>query len=84
MKFGKHTESKFLEGSAAGLGVEEVDNHELEYDPATVNGQVLPLDSIEGNGVDIGREETGKLSKDLLDTDTTRSHGVGPEFDEVG
>jgi len=77
-------EGKFLQGAAAGLGVEPVNNAELEEDPTTVNGEVLPLDGIKSNGVDVGREETGELSKDLLDTDTTGSHGIRPKFDQVG
>lgn len=84
MRARQHTESKFLEGSATGLGVEEVDDAELEENPTTVNGQVSPLDSIESNGVDVGGEETGKLSENLLDTDTTASHRVRPKFDQVG
>ena len=77
-------ESKFLQGAAAGLGVEPVDNAELEEDPTTVDGKVLPLDGIESDGVDVGGEETGELSEDLLNTDTAGSHGIRPKFDQVG
>jgi hypothetical protein len=77
-------ESKFLQGATAGLGVEPVDNAELKANPTTVDGKVLPLDGIESNGVDVGGEETGELSEDLLDTDTTGSHGIWPKFDQVG
>jgi hypothetical protein len=84
MEARQHTECKFLEGSATGLGVEKVDDAELEEDPATVDGQVSPLDGIESNRVDVGGEETGELSEDLLNTDTTASHRVGPEFNQVG
>jgi hypothetical protein len=80
----KRTESKFFEGAAAGLGVEEVDDAELEEDPSTVDGQVSPLDGVESNRVDVCGEESCELAEDLLDTDTSASHRVGPEFDEVG
>lgn len=80
----QHTECKFLEGSATGLGIEKVDDAELEENPTTVNSQVSPLDGIESNGVDVGGEETGELSEDLLDTDTTASHRVGPKLNQVG
>ncbi|KAI6750870.1 hypothetical protein HG530_014320 [Fusarium avenaceum] len=73
---------KFFKGASAGLGVEEVDNNELEENPSTVDGQVAPLDGIEGDRVDVGREEPCELAEDLLDTDAAASHRVGPKFDE--
>lgn len=80
----KRTEGKFFEGASAGLRVEEVDDAELEENPSTVDGQVAPLDGIEGNRVDVGGEESCELAEDLLHTDTAASHRVGPKFDEVG
>ena len=80
----KLTESQFFQGAVAGLGIQEVDDAELEKDPAAVDGEVLPLDGVEGNRVDVGGEETGELAKNLLDTDTTAAVGVGPELDQVG
>jgi hypothetical protein len=77
-------EGKLLESAAAGLGVQEVDDGKLKGDPAAVDGEVAPLDGVEGNRVDVGREETGELAKDLLHTDTTAAVGVGPELDKVG
>jgi len=77
-------ESQLLEGAARSLGVQEVDNEELESDPTTIDSKVLPLDGVEGDGVDVGGEETSKLAEDLLDTDTARSLGIGPKFDKVG
>ena len=78
------TESQLLQGAARSLGVQEEDDHELESDPTTVDSKVLPLDGIEGDGVDVGGEETGELAEDLLDTNTTGSLGVGPKLDKVG
>lgn len=78
------TEGKLLEGAVVGLGVEEGDDAELKSDPATVDGKVLPADGFDGDGVDVVGEETSELSENLLNTDTTRTGGVGPELDEVG
>lgn len=64
------TESKLLQSAAACLGVQEIDDDELKGNPAAVDGEVLPRDGAEGDGVDVGGEEPGKLAKDLLDTDT--------------
>jgi len=77
------TESEFLKSTAASLWVEEVDNAELEEDPAAVDGKVLPPDGCEGNRVDVGGEETGEFAEDLLDADTTAAMGVGPKLDEI-
>lgn len=78
------TESEFLQGSATRLGIQGEDDAKLKDDPATVNGEIAPLDGTEGNRVDICGEEPGELSKDLLNTDTSASLGIGPEFDKVG
>lgn len=67
-----------------GLGVEPVDEAELEEDPATVDGEELPIEGVKGNGVDVGGEEATDLAEDLLDSDTTAALGVGEEFHEVG
>ena len=67
-----------------GLGVHPVDEGELEEDPAAVDGEELPVESIEGERVDVGGEEATELAEDLLDSDTTAALGVGEEFDEVG
>lgn len=66
------------------LGVEGEDEQELKEDPAAVDGEVLPVDGLEGDGVHVGREETGQLSEDLLDTDTHGTLGIGEQLDEVG
>ena len=81
---GKHTESQLFERSAARLGVQEEDGAELEKDPATVDGQVLPLNGRKRNRVDVGREEPRELSKDLLDADAAAAMRVGPQLDEIG
>ena len=78
------TESEFLEGAAACLGVEEEDNEEFKDDPATVDGKELPPDGIKGDRVDVCGEESSELAEDLLDTDTTASLSIGPELDQVG
>lgn len=78
------TEGKLLERAVVGLGVKEEDNDELESDPAAVDGQEAPLDGGDGDRVDVVGEETGKLAEDLLNTDTTRARGIGPELDKVG
>ena len=77
------TESKLLEGAAAGFGVEEEYDAELEEDPGAVNGHELPLDGIEGDRVHVRGEESSELAEDLLHTDTTASLGIGPELDQV-
>ena len=78
------TEGEFLEGAAVGLGVEGVDEDELESDPSAVDGHVLPVDSLESKGVDVGGEEATALAENLLNSDTHGTLGVGEEFDEVG
>lgn len=77
------TECQFFEGAAAGLGVQEIDDAELEEDPAAVDGKVLPRDGGKGDRVDVGREETGQLAEDLLNTDATAAVSVRPELDQV-
>lgn len=78
------TESEFLERAPLGLGVKPVDEAELEADPATVDGEELPVKGVEGEGVNVGGEEATELAKDLLESDTTAALGVGEEFHEVG
>jgi hypothetical protein len=75
------TESQLLKGASVCLRVEEVDEGELEEDPATVDGEELPADGGQGNGVDISGEEAAELSENLLDSDTHGTLGVGEEFD---
>jgi hypothetical protein len=77
------TESKLLERTAVRLGVEQVHDDELESNPAAVDGEVLPVDGIEGDGVDVGGEEAAELAEDLLDTDTHGTLGIGEELDKV-
>jgi len=81
---GKHTECQFLKRSAARLRVEQEDDNQLEEDPTTVDGQVLPLDCVESLRVDVGGEEAGQLSEDLLDADAAAAVRVGPNLGEVG
>lgn len=80
---GIRTEGKLLEGAAAGLGVEKVDDEELKGDPAAVDGEIPPPNGVEGDRVDVGGKEARKLAEDLLDGDTAASLGVGPEFNQV-
>lgn len=79
----RRTECQFFQGTTARLRVQEEDNEELEKDPTAVDGEVLPREGIERNRVDIGGEETGKLAKDLLNTDATAAVGVWPELDQI-
>lgn len=67
-----------------GLGVHPEDEAKLKADPATVDGEELPVEGVEGQGVDVGGEETTELAKDLLESDTTAALGVGEEFHEEG
>lgn len=67
-----------------GLGVEEVDEDELEEDPRAVDGEELPVDGLEGDGVDVAGEEATDLAEDLLNSDTTGALSVWEELDEVG
>jgi len=64
-------------------GVEQPNKQEFKSDPGAVDGQILPVDSSKRQRVDIGGEETTKLAKDLLHTDTPGTLSVGPQFDEV-
>jgi hypothetical protein len=64
--------------------VHEEDEPEFKGDPAAVDGEVLPADGAEGDGVDVVGEEAAELAEDLLNTDTTGALGIGEEFDEVG
>lgn len=79
----KLTESKLFQRTTAGLRIEEEDNAKLEEDPATVNGKVSPGDCAEGDGVDVGGEETSELAKNLLNANTAASLGIRPELDQV-
>lgn len=67
-----------------GLGVHPVDEAKLEADPATVDGEELPVEGVESQGVDVGGEEATELAKDLLESDTTAAFGVGEKFHEEG
>ena len=77
------TESQFFEGSAVGLGIHEVDEAKLEYEPSTVASHVFPSDSSESNGINLGREEATGLTPELLDSDTASSLCEGEELDKV-
>lgn len=77
------TESKLLESTALGLGVEQEDKGEFEEDPSTVDGHVLPVDGSKSDRVDVGGEEATALAENLFDSDTHGPLGVGEEFDEV-
>jgi hypothetical protein len=77
-------EGEFLESAVVGLGVHEVDEGELEEDPAAVDGHEFPAYGVQGYGVDVVVEESSDLAEDLFDSDTTCALRVGPEFDEVG
>jgi hypothetical protein len=77
-------EGKLLERTVVRLGVEHVDGEELEGDPSAVDGQELPVDGVESEGVDVGGEETTEFAEDLLDSDTHGTLGVGEDFDKVG
>jgi hypothetical protein len=77
------TESEFFQSATVSFGVVEILEEELEEDPATVNGKELPADFIHGDGIDKVGEETTSLAEDLLDTNTTCSHSIGEQFDEV-
>ena len=78
------TESKFLERTPVGLGIEQIDEDELKEDPPAVDGEELPVDGLEGDGVDVAGEEATDLAEDLLNSDTTGALGVWEELDEVG
>ena len=67
-----------------GLGVKQEHDDELEGDPATVDGHVLPTDSVQGIRVDVIGEEEPAFSKHLLDTDTAVSLSIRPEFKQIG
>lgn len=63
--------------------VHKVDQDELKGDPTTVDGHVLPVNGIQGDGVHVGGEESSTLAKDLLDTDTTAADSVREKLDKV-
>lgn len=77
-------ERQLLQRTSRRLRVHEVDEAELEENPAAVDGEVFPADGSQGNGVHVVGEETANLAKDLLDADAAGTDGVGEEFDEVG
>lgn len=74
-------ERQFLQRSARRLGVHEVDENELEGDPAAVDGEVFPVDCAESYGVHVIGEESADFTEDLLDSYAAGSLGVGEEFD---
>lgn len=80
---GRLTEGELLEGAVARLRVEGEDDEELKGDPGAVDGEVPPLDGVEGDGVDVVGEEATHLAEELLDTDAAAPLGVRPELDEV-
>jgi hypothetical protein len=78
------TESQFLKSTSGSFWVKEVDEHEFESDPTTVDGKELPIDGSQGDRIDVLGEESSDFAKDLFDSDTTGSLSVREEFDEVG
>ena len=80
----KLTESQLLEGAVVRLRVEKVDSEELESDPTAINGEELPVNSLEGERVDVGREEATGLAENLLDSDTHGTLSVREDLDEEG
>lgn len=77
------TESQFLECSVVRLRVHEVNEQKLKCDPTTVDGKVPPPDTVNGDGVDVYREESGQFSEHLLDADTHSSLRVREKLNEV-
>ena len=65
------------------LRVEEVDENDLDGDPATVNGQILPGDGFQSDWVYVCREEPSTAPEELLDGDTASSFGEGKELNQI-
>lgn len=77
------TESQFLQSSALSLRVEEVDEQDLKGNPTAVYCEEFPVNSVEGNWVNVVREEGTDLSPHLLDTNTTASNVVREQLNEI-
>lgn len=77
-------ECQLFQSTTGSLRVHEVDEAQLEEDPAAVDGEVLPVDGLERDRVDVVGEEAADLAENLLDAYAARAHVVGEEFDEVG
>jgi len=77
------TEGELLEGAAKGLGEEEVDEDDLEREPAAVRDEVSPADIVETDGVDKGGEEAGQAAKELEGGDSVGALGEGPHLNHV-
>jgi len=64
------------------LGIHEEYEEPFECNPATVNSHEFPADCLQGNGIDIVREEKTNLAPNLLDTDTAGSDVIWEELDK--
>lgn|SRR5687768_591970 len=76
-------ESKLLKSAVEGFRIEKEYDNELKGNPTTVDSQVAPADGGDSNRVNVIREETCELSKDLLDADTAATCSIGPKLDKV-
>jgi len=72
-----------LERGVLGLDVEEVDDGQLDSEPAAVDDVVLPLDGVEGDGVDVLVEEEGNVDHEEDDGHALGADVVGQDLDRV-
>lgn len=72
-----------LERETLRLDDEEVEEDELEGDPAAVDDIVLPAQIIEGDGVNVLVEDEGKGDGEVEDAQTFCTEAVGQDFDCV-
>jgi len=73
----------FLERSIPCFNVEEVDDSEFDGQPAGVDDVVVPSDSAESDGVDVGVEEEGQVDGQEDDGETLGTDGVRENLGSV-
>jgi hypothetical protein len=75
--------ANLLKRSVAGFDVELPDDEELEGEPAAVDDVVLPLDGLEGNGVDVVVEEESEIDAQEHDSHTLGTDVVRQNLNRV-
>jgi len=76
------TECQFLQCSPIRLRVHEKDEQPLERDPTTIYSHKLPANIRHTNWIDVVGEEKAYLTKNLLDTNTSRSDVIWEELNQ--
>jgi hypothetical protein len=79
----KLTERQFFQRAPSRFGEEEVDEDNLEGQPAAIADEISPRGILKSDGIDKGGKEACQSAKELEERNTAGSLGIWPDFDHV-